>query len=122
MEDHQPRPSELSGAASAGFNETVLERLEAISTQLQHIAERLDQLGNTGEGSSYPARITDFDLPFFALVGIIAKIALASVPTVIGGGAVLILLTVIMRTLLGWRPSRVKGSPQSDARLSVVPG
>ena len=101
MEDHQPRHSELSGAASAGFNETVLERLEAISTQLQHITERLDQLGNTGEGRSYAARITDFDLPFFTLVGIIAKIALASVPTVILGGAVLILLTVIMRILLG---------------------
>ncbi len=101
MEDHQPRHSELSSAASAGFDETVLERLEAISAQVQLIAERLDQLGSTGEGRSYPARITDFDLPFFALVGIIAKIVLASVPTVIVGGAVLILLTILMRALLG---------------------
>jgi hypothetical protein len=97
----------------------ILDRLETIGAQMQLVTELLDDLRDSGTRSSFATRITDFDLPFFTLVGIIAKIALASIPTIIIGGAVLFLLFFLIRNWLGKTATKKRGIARVDPILGL---
>lgn len=60
-----------------------LNRLDTIIEQNQAIISSLDALRYQGDGRRFHVKIADANMPFFALVGLLVKIALASIPAML---------------------------------------
>ena len=58
-------------------------RLAAIGEQNAHIINTLDAIKAYGDKRQLNAKIVDFNMPFSALIGLMIKIALASIPALI---------------------------------------
>lgn len=68
-------------------NDPILKQLEAIAQQNRQITEDLHAIRAHGDGRRFHVKIADANMPFFALVGLLVKIALASIPAMIILGA-----------------------------------
>lgn len=51
--------------------------------QLDNILKELEYIRKTGIQKSYGVSIENFNMPFFALVGLMLKVALASIPAIL---------------------------------------
>lgn len=87
---------QIADPDSDNYEELVLDHLETIGVQLTTLIDRLDTLHRRDH-----VRITDFNMPFAALVGIIVKIALASIPALIIVSILLFIAAAIASALLG---------------------
>lgn len=70
--------------------------LETIGAQLTTVIDQLDAL----QRRNNHVRIVDFNMPFFALVGILVKIALASIPAMIIFAITVIIIGIVVSAAL----------------------
>lgn len=75
----------------------LLKRLDTIIQQNRAIEERLRTSGDT---KRLHVKIADADMPFFSLVGLLVKIALASIPAMVIVWAILLGL-IVLAVLIG---------------------
>ena len=67
--------------AQASTSSELILSLNAIEQNQQEQADLLDRLSRqVAVIADRPLKITNFDMPFFALVGFIVKVAIASIP------------------------------------------
>lgn len=79
----------------------IADILDAIRKQNEHIIDSLDAITARSDKTRVNARIVDFNMPFVALVGILVKVALASIPALIILGAVILFFLVLLSAVLG---------------------
>lgn len=86
-----PPPIELPTT----YEDLELDRLDAIIRQNRTIITTLAEIADHGDGKRFYVKIADANMPFFALVGLLVKIAIASIPAMLILGALAIGFVIV---------------------------
>lgn len=84
-----PAPAQLT-------NQAILDQLAVISAQLAAANAYLADLRDIDPGRRIDTRIVDANMPFSNLVGLLVKIALASIPAVVIVSAVIFFIIAML--------------------------